>query len=338
MDSDRMFPSPLDSDVPTILGRYPSLCGQGARTPLGNRGGFSGAFLWRINGPAGSLCLRAWPPHETRDQLLYRHRLMTTARQYGLLFVPAIFTTLNGVTEIEYAGRFWELTEWLPGRADFHESPSHARLEAACTALAQLHIVWQSLPSEEIVCAAVQRRLRFLDEWHHLMISGWRPLAVADRLDPLLPLVERAWRLLPVALDRVPQRLNSWKGIRRSQPCLCDLWHDHLLFEDDRLTGVIDYGAVKIDHVSVDLARLLGSLVADDADGWRRGLQAYRRITPLTTEEEKLAHTLDETGVVLGVANWLRRLYEERRPFADRAAVGRRLTELVDRLESVCIG
>jgi homoserine kinase type II len=111
------------------------------------------------------------------------------------------------------------------------------------------------------------------------------------------------------------------------------LWHDHLLFDGDRLTGLIDYGSIKIDHVAVDLSRMLGSLVGDDASGWQTGLQAYRRIAPLDAEEEELAHALDETGTILGVANWLRWLYEDRRPFDDRDAVARRLVELVERCE-----
>ncbi len=80
---------------------------------------------------------------------------------------------------------------------------------------------------------------------------------------------------------------------------------------------------------------MLGSLVRDGEAAWRRGLQAYRRFAPLTPQEEEMAHALDETGVILGVANWLRWLYEEKRPFADSAAVARRLGELVDRLEAL---
>jgi homoserine kinase type II len=108
-----------------------------------------------------------------------------------------------------------------------------------------------------------------------------------------------------------------------------------LLFEGDRLTGLIDYGAVKIDHVAVDLARLLGSLVPNDTAGWQVGLRAYRRHAPLDAEEEALAQALDETGTVVGVANWLRWLYEEKRSFADRSAVARRLAELVDRIATL---
>jgi Ser/Thr protein kinase RdoA (MazF antagonist) len=83
----------------------------------------------------------------------------------------------------------------------------------------------------------------------------------------------------------------------------------------------------------VDLARLLGSLVREDQAAWRRGLAAYRRLAPLEAEEEALAFALDVTGTILSVANWLRWLYEERRPFSDRSAVAHRLAELVRRLE-----
>lgn len=329
-----MFLSHLSSDAAVVRSRYPAFCRQGTLSPLGNHGGFSGAALWRIDGPAGSFCLRAWPAQETWTRLVFRHRLMTLARHSGLHFVPTVFLALDGASAIEHGGRLWDLTEWLAGRADFHEHPSSARLEVACTALAQLHTVWRNLsPPSVPPCPAVQRRLAFVHEWQRLLRSGWRPLAVAAADDPLRSIVERAWRVLPSAVETVPQRLQRWSGApSRVQPCLGDPWHDHLLFEGDRLSGLIDYGAVKVDHVAVDLSRMLGSLAADDAAGWRVGLQAYRRLAPLTAEEEELAHALDETGIVLGAANWLHWLYEEKRTFADRSAVARRIIELVDRL------
>jgi homoserine kinase type II len=186
------------------------------------------------------------------------------------------------------------------------------------------------------VCPAVRRRLEFVADWQRLVRSGWHPLTAAGREDPLLPLLERAWHRLPDALERVPRRLQRWTATaQRSQPCLCDLWHDHLLFEGDRLTGLLDYGAVKVDHVAVDLARMLGSLIDSDPAGWQAGLRAYRQIAPLEADEEELAHALDETGIVLGVANWMRWLYEEHRPFPDRSAVARRFATLVDRLETL---
>ena len=90
---------------------------------------------------------------------------------------------------------------------------------------------------------------------------------------------------------------------------------------------------MKIDHVAVDLARLLGSLVGDDANQRAAALDAYRRLRPLTRAEEALVQALDETGVVVGLANWLKWLYREQRAYDDRAAVARKLAELVERAE-----
>jgi homoserine kinase type II len=149
------------------------------------------------------------------------------------------------------------------------------------------------------------------------------------------PLAERAWRGLPSWLQVVSQSLNPWLDFRCPvQPCLRDLWHDHLLFEGDRLTGLIDYGAVSGDHVGADLARMLGSLVGDDTGGWERGLRSYRRVRDLNEHDEQLAHVLDRSSTILGLVNWLRWLYHEGRSYEDLAAVARRLQALLERIES----
>jgi homoserine kinase type II len=132
----------------------------------------------------------------------------------------------------------------------------------------------------------------------------------------------------------VPQLLAPWIGRPLPlQPCLCDIWHEHVLYEGDRVTGLIDFGGVKIDHVAADLARLLGSLAEDDPAGWAAGLEAYAGVRPLAPEEEALARVLDRTGVIVGVMTWLRWLYEEGRSFEDRGAAAGRLAALVRRME-----
>jgi Ser/Thr protein kinase RdoA (MazF antagonist) len=118
------------------------------------------------------------------------------------------------------------------------------------------------------------------------------------------------------------------------QFCLCDVWHDHVLFEGDVVTGLVDYGGVKIDHVAVDLARLLGSMVEDRADLRTAGLEAYQRIRPLSLQEEELVSVLDETGTLVGLITWLKWLYVDGRQFDDREAAVSRLQMLVKRVES----
>ena len=319
-----------------VRDRYRSACPGGPLVPLGNSGGFSGARLWRCQGVAGCLCLRAWPAHKTAGWIRRLHQLMEHARRQGLEFVPAVHVAWDGDTVVEAAGRAWELTHWLPGRASFAEQPSAARLEAACEALAQLHRAWEAFVAPAEPCPAVRRRQKVLADWQALVATGWRPPSLStSSFDPLGPVAERAWRGLPGWLREVPRSLDPWIDYRCPvQPCLCDPWHDNLLFLGDRLTGLVDYGTVKADHVAVDLARMLGSLVGDDPEGWQCGLRAYRRVRGLSDHEEQLARALDRTGTILGVVNWLRLLYYEGRPYEDRPAVARRLESLLTRIES----
>ncbi len=336
-----------------VRNRYPGAGVENPLVPLGNGGGFSGARLWRIEGTAGRLCLRAWPPHKSAAWVRRLHRLMECARQQGLDFVPAVFVANDGDTVVEAAGRVWELTQWLEGRASFAEHPSPARLEAACEALAKLHRAWQAFAAPPQPCPAVRRRLKVLADWHALVSSGWQPQASSTLpFDSLWPVAERAWRRLPCWLQEVPRCLGPWIDFRLPvQPCLCDVWHDHLLFEGDRLTGLVDYGTVKADHVAVDLARMMGSLVGDDLEGWERGLRSYRRVRQLNDHEEQLAHVLDRTGTILGVVNWLRsavprgaalRGSRGRRPEvgkpveSDRKLVGLTPARMVTRRKSRC--
>jgi homoserine kinase type II len=325
----------LDRAALSIRSRYPSVFAGGALIPMGNRGGFSGARIWRADSEAGALCLRAWPAQESLPHLLHIHHLMTVARQQELAFIPTVYATSAGDTVLAHESRLWDLTQWMPGRADFAEHPTPHRLQAACEALARLHRAWEVFTEAAAPCPAVRRRLDFLRDWNDFLHTGWRPVPVGTAFaDPVGPVADRAARVLPRWLDELPRMLSPWMARTWPlQPCMCDLWHDHLLFDGDRLTGLVDFGAVKVDHVAVDLSRLLGSLIGDDAGGWAVGMDAYRRIRPLSEDEEKLARVLDRTGTVVGAANWLRRLYHDALGFEDLHAVAGRLESLLHRIE-----
>jgi Ser/Thr protein kinase RdoA (MazF antagonist) len=105
------------------------------------------------------------------------------------------------------------------------------------------------------------------------------------------------------------------------------------LFEGEAVTGLIDFGSVKVDHVAVDLARLLGSLAGDDGRLRDAGLQAYQRLRPLSVEEQALVTFLDQTGTIIALATWLKRLALEGRHFEDSTAIALRLGALIERIE-----
>jgi homoserine kinase type II len=315
-----MTPDVLDEAAIAVLGGY-AFPRPGMPRPI--PAGFSGARLWRFDSSAGAFCLRAWPSAFPLKRLAYIHRLLARARAGGLAFVPRVEQARVGATWVQFHGRLWEVQEWLPGAADFHAASAPQRLAAACQALARLHQCWAAAEEGVVeVCPAVKRRLEAATEWRARWNAGWRP---PRRLAPALTR----------AMADIPYRLGPWRRSRlRLQPCHGDPWRDNLLFDGDGLTGVVDYGAVKMDHPAADVARLIGSCVWYDADGWSIGLRAYRTVQPFSVEGEELARTLDVTGTAAAAARWVWWLEDQQRAPEDTAAAQRRLAELVRRLES----
>jgi Ser/Thr protein kinase RdoA (MazF antagonist) len=117
------------------------------------------------------------------------------------------------------------------------------------------------------------------------------------------------------------------------QPAIRDIWRDHVLFLGNDVSGLVDFGALRPESVAADVARLLGSLVGDEAAGWQTGLTAYEAVRPLSSIERRLMTAFDQSGVLLSGLQWLSWVYLDGRIFEDRAAVEARLDELLARLE-----
>jgi len=325
---------PLD-----VLRHYDDLPVRGCRF-LGSRGGFSGAQIWRLGAPGYDFCLKAWPPNDmSAERLGWIHRLVREARSSGLGFVPRVLPTIEGPTfvgptVVEFDGRCWDLSKWMRGEADFHERPTELRLTQACTSLAKLHRVWQTKHGSVGPCPGVRRRLDALQQWQDLLASGWRPVVYPN--DPIGSAAAHAWVWV---LDRVAdaqRRLLPWRDVPLPlHPCWCDPRHDHVLFIGPLMSGLIDYGSVKIDHAAVDLARMLGGLIGEHEEMWSIGLKAYESVRPLSQQDRELLPILDYTGLIVAAVNWLRWLYYERREYPDRPAVGERLWEIVHRLAAI---
>jgi hypothetical protein len=312
---DPMLPDSLTPFAARALAHYPHL-DLSSFASLGSAGGFSGASLWKAVAKTATWCLKAWPSSgPSRERLARIHHWMTQARAAGLSFVPALARTMDGSTIVEQDDRLWDLSEWMPGRADFRENRSVARIQ-----------MMSEPPS-------TQRRLRAATEWLDLVSSGWGPLFPGPAVDPVTEIARIAWDILPRLVPTVRPMLAPWIGRPLPlHPCLCDIWHDHLLFTGDDVTGIVDYGSMRLDHPAADLARLLGDLVGRDESLYAAGLDAYRRLRSLSAEDTALVRTLDRTGTILAASNWLLRLYRDDRPCGERSHIVERLRTIVERL------
>jgi Ser/Thr protein kinase RdoA (MazF antagonist) len=323
----------LDHAARSVLQRYCQAAPNATLRRLAQHGGFSGARLWQVSGGGITAVLKAWPSTEVDAGRLVRiHHLMHAARLAGLDFVPAVYVDDRGRTVVDQAERLWDLAEWRFGEG-FCAAPSTRRVENACACLARLHAAWASPGAIVGPCPAVQRRLARLHEWKKLVSGGWRPAVDAVHGAVQAP-IEGAWRTVNLWFDSAAQMLMPWVDrLFPLQPCLCDIWHDHVLFQGETVTGIIDYGSAKVDHVAVDLARLLGTTVQDDATLRAAGLEAYGPVRALSFEEQELVTVLDKTGIIVGLANWVRWLYLDRRPFEDYSMVAQRIQKLLARVE-----
>jgi Ser/Thr protein kinase RdoA (MazF antagonist) len=319
---------------------YPAFASAGSVAPA-ETSGFSGAAIFRVETDIGPFCLRRWPPGTMpASRLAGIHLLVAEVFQSGITVVPVPVMARSGVTFVEDAGAFWQLEPWMPGEADFHGRPNAGRLESALTTLAQIHDV-----AESASAAAAQSDIpQTIPERQKILGDTSRELAGIEaglQQESHIRFGTVARRIVTQFSKRESEIEAAFAEAARHSvpilPCLRDVWHDHLLFSDDALTGLVDFGAVRLDTVAADLSRLLGSLFqssyASDRARWDEALSIYERTRPLTEAERRLIPILGESGVLLSGTHWLRSRYVRSSLF-DIPRVCERLESIAARLES----
>jgi len=322
----------------SVLAAYSEECRSTEVEFLGSAGGFSGALFWRVKTRAGLLCLRRWPRgHPSAERLEFIQAVLWHVVREGFDLLPLPLATRRQKGYVRHGGHFWELAPWMPGEADFRKNPTEEKLTAAMTALARFHRAALSFPlpdPPESPSPGMHGRLQQLQKW------------VAGDLDRLVESVEpgywpeveeRAARLFPLVREAAESVLGLLKAsvdCRVSlQPCIRDVWHDHVFFEEDRVSGLIDFGSMATDHVATDVARLLGSMACDDRRRWQVGLDAYGSVRPLSEAELSLISAFDQSTVLMAGLNWIDWIYRQRRVFDNHEAIPPRLDEIITRLE-----
>jgi homoserine kinase type II len=122
------------------------------------------------------------------------------------------------------------------------------------------------------------------------------------------------------------------------EPCIGDIWHDHVLYEGDKVTGLIDFGSMRPENVAADVARLLGSMANDEPTQWRAGLECYRGLRPLSEAELDLVRAFDRSTVLMAGLNWLDWIYRQGRQFEHPVTVLDRVDTILVRLRALAGG
>ena len=98
--------------------------------------------------------------------------------------------------------------------------------------------------------------------------------------------------------------------------------------DENLVTGIVDFGAMRVESVAADLARLLGSLAGDDPQAWQARPGRYQQVRSLSDDELRLVTVFDRTTVLLGGLQWLEWIYLEGREFSDHRAVMARIRRI----------
>ena len=308
---------------------------------LGANGGFSGAQIWRVHcqnpdcREVADLCVRRWPPgHPTRERLNWIHHVLLHVANNGLPVIAAPLSDRTGATVVEQSGMFWEVSPWVPGTANYRESPQPEKLEQTMHALAKFHLLAAQLPGcqrQALPDSAIERTGQLQATMRDL-----ESIAAAISTIHWTEFQQRARAVLHAIRGRIPVAIADLSHVTcpvRLLPCIRDIWHDHLLFDRDRLVGIVDFGALRIDTVAVDIARVLGSLVGSVHSDWQRAIGYYECVRSLDDVERNYVDALDRAAVILGPVNWIRWVCVERKTFERPELILRRLDDALQRLQ-----
>jgi Ser/Thr protein kinase RdoA (MazF antagonist) len=352
-------------DPPDVLSAW-----QRSLTPqycefLDNAGGFSGARFWKICSQSGNFCLRRWPEeHPTPERLAWIHTVIAHAAKQGVVPLAVPIRTDKGTTFTRYAGFLWELTLWLPGEPyDFtqRDSPGmgeplvgeaicephrmqqmHRMVSAAVAALAKFHLATDRFQASDIapyswgISPAINERWNRIQAVNVTQLTLLRSAILNSSSWPkLAPLALEVLELIPRALPGVFKQVEAcFTHEVALQPCLRDIWGDHILFTGEEVTGLIDYGAMRVENVAADFARLMGNISGDNEARWTIGRRAYEtaRWASFSTAEWQLVEAFDATQVVFSGLNWIEWIFVEHREFPDMKSIERRMQGILARL------
>lgn len=331
----------MTPDAPArLLERYGrELQPVGPLRSIGGAGGLSGSRLWRYASVSGERLIRAWPEGPSVGRIETIHGWLREAAD--LAFVPQPFPARDGRTVQQLQGTCWEVAPWLSGTADANRPPGSDRVRAAFRALAEFH----ARLSKGSTLGPSPGLNRCVGELEALTRGGFESLefeliAAAD--DPntasALAWVRLARRAAPAALKIVRESAQLATPL---QPCLRDARPEHFLFEGDRMSGLVDFGAMDIESVAADLARLAGEwLPLPDCRSLRtEGIKSYLELQHFTFDQIGIMAAFEAAADVLIAERWIRwqflehRLFDERRIVADGIGRGlERLRRFVGRL------
>lgn len=334
--------APVSPHVRAVLELFESVCGPlEAEAVQPDEPGFSGARVFRCVGRGRTYCLRRWPPGTELRRVRWIHDVVRRVTAGGAAFVPEPIATAAGNTAVCHHGDVYHLEPWMPGRPRLHEAAAPALLEQAIVSTARWHQLAAGTfrqvldPPTLAPSAVLASRLRRLSE---LLGRDQQPMLMRLHRSPAafrelaVPIAEALRALGPRLLRLLRRAVGTSVPL---QPVIRDLRCQHFLFVGDRLSGLIDYGAVCVDSVACDLSRLFATLPPLSPAERQRWIDRYAQLRPLASDERRVIDLLEASSVLLSGITWIRRYCEQGEPVDSSPAALSRLRSLVEHIPAL---
>ena len=219
---------------------------------------------------------------------------------------------------IRFGTDLWQVEPWMPGTSvrggEISQKQVHSSLERlhAFHAAAADYVshgnqsVWFRNSQEP--SPAILRRQKITEE---LLKGGMEILhhqAAADPDSSFRRIAAGVFNELDARLQWLHQQLTLLADQTFTiQPVMRDVWRAHVLFTDDRVTGLIDLSAAASDHVTVDVVRLLRSWFAADNARILQAIARFESSKCFNESERRLLRALDASSVLLSPVTWIKR-------------------------------
>lgn len=325
----------MSLDPVLVVRAYPrDLWPQGPLVPVLGAAGASGARLWRYPSALGPQALRAWPPAPdvSKPALLVIHQWLFELR--GIPQIPLPWRGRDGQTLQGEQQSWWELAPWKPGKPDLGRPPSDDHVRQAFATLGRLHAIL-SRHAERAPSPGLARREAELDQaiqgGYAWALNRIPPTDLSEEAALARSWLHQATRLAPSVKIQLAEARGS---LGRLQPCLRDTRPEHFLFLLGQLSGLVDFGAMGMEWVSADLARLLADWIGPDLRLRQVALDAYLQSNPGATAELRSIPAFEESQAVLGGLRWIRWHWIEHRLF-EPGTVPTGLRRSLDRLTTL---
>ena len=302
---------------------------------LGSAGGFSGAEFWKISVGPTEYCLRRWPhgkPNRSQADMIYS--TLEYVRQHSDLPLAFPIPTVHGEPMCRAGDANWELSLWMPGKPIAETKINDDQLRAAARALAEFHNTTSLLSQQQRASPAIDLRCTMIDRlWAAQLEQLQSTQVVSDVVDiGVKKMLLEQFRYQAHALR---QQLELLRSVPVFQiPIFGDVWSDHVFFKNDEVSGIVDFGAMKLESPCLDIARLFGSYADYSSEALPRGISYYGEFRELNDLDRSLIKLYDRGYLILAGIQWLIWLELEQRVFSDNESVRQRLHRLVRRCDA----